>query len=83
MRTRRFAVAAAVAVLALAAPAGAGAQPVPKHASCAEFGANVAMLARDLGRLFGATASRVATSGAGNFPEIVVRPELERFCIPR
>ena len=76
---------AAVAGLSLlgAAPAAGLAQPVPDHASCAAFGANVATLATTLGRDFGQTASTVAGSGPGAFPAAVVRPEQTALCEPR
>jgi hypothetical protein len=69
---------------ALALPvAPAIGQPVPDHASCAPFGANVAGLAQALGGDFGATASTVASSGPGVFPQAVVRPEQGALCEPR
>jgi hypothetical protein len=74
---------AVTGLLALAVPAGAAAQPVPEHASCAGFGANVADLARTLGAGFGSTASGVASSAPGAFPELVVRPEQEALCTQR
>jgi hypothetical protein len=83
MRTSSLTIAAATGLLALAAPAGAAAQPVPEHASCAGFGGNVADLARTLGAAFGSTASGVASSALGAFPELVVRPEQEALCTPR
>jgi hypothetical protein len=82
MRSSSLTIAAATGLLALAAPAGAAAQPVPEHASCAGF-ANVADLARTLGAGFGSTASGVASSAPGAFPELVVRPEQEALCTPR
>jgi hypothetical protein len=81
MQTRipRLAAVAVVSLLAVA-PSSNAAQPVPDHASCAAFGANVSMLARTLGPDFGATASTVASSGPGVFPEAVVRPEQAALC---
>jgi hypothetical protein len=84
MRTRipRLAVAAALSLLAV--PAGsAAASPVPDHGSCADFGANVSVLAETLGSDFGSTASAVASSGAGVFPQAVVQPEQTVLCDPR
>jgi hypothetical protein len=76
MRTR-IQTLAAIAVLSLlaAAPSSTAAQPAPDHGSCADFGANVSMLARTLGRDFGGTASTVASSGPHVFPDVVVHPE--------
>jgi hypothetical protein len=77
-------VAVTVLVIALCAvPTTALADPPVQHASCAAFGANVAMLGQLLGADFGATASSVATSGPGNFPALVVRPEQAALCEPR
>jgi hypothetical protein len=68
----------------LAAPsASTAAQPVPDHGSCADFAANVSLLAQTLGGDFGATASGVAGSGAGVFAQAVVQPEQAAFCAPR
>jgi hypothetical protein len=81
MRTRILRL-AAVAVLSLlaVAPSSNAAQPVPDHGSCADFGANVSMLARTLGSDFGGAASTVASSGPRVFPEVVVRPEQAALC---
>ena len=84
MRTRVLKLAAVAGASVLgAAPASSLAQPVPDHASCAAFGANVATLAQTLGRDFGQTASTVASSGPGVFPQAVVRPEQTALCDPR
>jgi hypothetical protein len=84
MRSRMLRVAAAMGLLLLAvAPDSLAAPPVPDHGSCADFGANVAALAQTLGSDFGTTASTVASSGAGVFPEAVVRPEQAALCDPR
>jgi hypothetical protein len=84
MRTRMLTLAAAAGSLLFAVPAGStAAQPVPDHGSCADFGANVSVLARTLGSDFGSTASTVASSGAGVFPQAVVRPEQAALCDPR
>jgi hypothetical protein len=83
MRTRSLAITAATGVLALTISAGAAAQPVPQHGSCADFGANVANLAWTLGADFGATASTVASSAPGAFPDLVVHPEQANLCAPR
>jgi hypothetical protein len=83
MRIRSLTITAATGLLALAAAAGASAQPVPEHGSCAAFGANVANLARTLGAEFGATASGVASSRPGAFPNVVVHPEQGALCEPR
>jgi hypothetical protein len=82
MRIRSLTITAATGVVALAASAGASAQPAPKHGSCADFGANVAGLARTLGADFGSTASGVASSAPGAFPELVVQPEQTALCEP-
>jgi hypothetical protein len=79
----RLAATAIVAGIALALPASTLAQPVPDHASCAAFGANVATLAQTLGPVFGATASNVATSGPAAFPALIVHPEQTALCEPR
>jgi hypothetical protein len=63
--------------------AEASAQPGPGHASCAEFGGNVAFLATSLGSDFGATASTVASSGPRAVPTLVVGPEQAALCEPR
>jgi hypothetical protein len=84
MRTRILRLAVVAGVSLLAVPAGStAAPPVPDHASCADFGANVAFLAATLGSDFGGTASTVASSGAGVFPRAVVQPEQTALCDPR
>jgi hypothetical protein len=84
MRTRmlRLTIAAGLSLLAVPARSAAG-PPVPDHGSCADFGANVSVLAQTLGSDFGGTASTVASSGAGVFPQAVVRPEQATLCVPR
>ena len=84
MRTRVSKL-AAVAGLSLlgAVPASSLAQPVPDHASCDAFGAHVATLAQTLGGDFGQTASTVASSAPGVFPQAVVQPEQTALCDPR
>ena len=82
IRILRLAVAAGLSLLALPAGSSAAA-PVPDHGSCADFGANVSVLAQTLGSDFGSTASTVASSGAGAFPQAVVRPEQAALCDPR
>ena len=82
IRILRLAVAACLSLGAV--PAGSSAAPpVPDHGRCAAFGANVAGLAQMLGSDFGSTASTVASSGAGVFPQAVVRPEQAALCDPR
>ncbi len=81
MRTAILTIAGVGAALGLSAPASA--QPEPGHASCAEFGGNVAFLATSLGPAFGATASGVASSGPKAFPTLVVGPEQAVLCEPR
>jgi hypothetical protein len=84
MRTRMLRLAAAAGLVLFAVPPGSiAAPPVPDHGSCGEFGANVSFLARTLGSDFGSTASTVASSGAGMFPQVVVRPEQAALCDPR
>ena len=84
MRTRILRLAVAACLSPVAIPAGSSAAPpVPDHGSCAAFGANVAGLAQMLGSDFGSTASTVASSGAGVFPQAVVRPEQTALCDPR
>lgn len=84
MRTRMLRLTVAAGLSLLAVPAGStAAPPVPDHESCADFGANVSALAQTLGSDFGSTASTVASSGAGVFPRIVVRPEQAALCDPR
>jgi hypothetical protein len=84
MRTRMLKLAATTGLALLAvAPGSIAAPPVPDHASCADFGANVSVLAQTLGSDFGSTASTVASSGAGAFPQAVVRPEQAALCDPR
>jgi len=84
MRTRILRLAVAAGLSLLAVPAGStAASPVPDHGSCADFGANVSVLAQTLGSDFGSTASTVASSGAGVFPQDVVRPEQTALCDPR
>ena len=84
MRTRMLRLAAAAGLsLLIVPPASTAAPPVPDHASCAAFGANVAVLAQTLGGDFGSIASTVASSGAGVFPQAVVRPEQADLCDPR
>jgi hypothetical protein len=84
MRTRMLRLAAAAGLSLLAVPAGStAAPPVPDHGSCADFGSNVSVLAQTLGSEFGRTASTVASSGAGVFPQAVVRPEQAALCDPR
>ena len=84
MRIRILGLAVAASLSLVAVPAGASAAPpVPDHGSCAAFGANVSGLAQLLGKDFGGTASTVASSGAGVFPQAVVRPEQAALCDPR
>jgi hypothetical protein len=84
MRTRILRLAVAASLSLLTVPAGStAASPVPDHGSCADFGANVSVLAQTLGSDFGSTASTVASSGAGVFPQAVVRPEQTALCDPR
>jgi hypothetical protein len=84
MRARMLTVAAATGSLLFAVqPSSGAAQPVADHGSCADFGANVSGLARTLGSDFGGTASMVASSGPGVFPQAVVRPEQAALCDPR
>lgn len=84
MRTRMLRLTVVAGLSLLAVPAGsAAAPPVPDHGSCAGFGANVSVLAQTLGSGFGGTASTLASSGAGVFPQAVVRPEQAAFCDPR
>ena len=69
MRTRipRLAIAAALSLLAV--PAGSSAaSPVPDHGSCADFGANVSVLAQTLGSDFGSTASHGRQLRSGRVP---------------
>jgi hypothetical protein len=82
IRILRLAVAACLSLVAVPASSSA-APPVPDHGSCADFGANVSGLAQALGSDFGGTASTVASSGAGVFPQAVVRPEQTALCDPR
>jgi hypothetical protein len=56
------------------------ASAAPGTGGCQAFGQNVATLATTLGPLFGATASGVASSAPGAFPQFVVRPEQDRLC---
>ena len=81
MRTTLLTIATAAAALAFGAAEASG-QPEPGHASCAEFGANVASLATSLGPVFGATASTVASSGPQVFPTVIVGPEQAALCEP-
>jgi hypothetical protein len=82
IRSLSLTVAAGLSLLAL--PTGStAASPVPDHGSCADFGANVSVLAQTLGSDFGSTASTFASSGAGAFPQAVVRPEQAALCDPR
>ena len=78
MRRTAAALVLALASMAVAGPAQA-ADP-PSRGGCKAFGQNVASLGRDLGPLFGETASGVAKSGPGAFPKNVVKPEQEKFC---
>jgi len=82
MRTAILTIAGVGAALGLGA-AQAWAQPGPGHASCAEFGGNVAFLATSLGSVFGETASSVAASSPRAFPTVVVGPEQAALCEPR
>jgi hypothetical protein len=82
MRTAILTIAGLGAALGLGS-AEASAQPEPGHASCAEFGGNVAFLATSLGSVFGDTASTVASSGPEAFPALVVGPEQAALCEPR
>lgn len=81
MRTAILTIASVGAALGLSGQASA--QPEPGHASCAEFGDNVAFLATSLGPVFGATASGVASSGPQAFPTVVVGPEQAVHCETR
>jgi len=84
MRIRMVQLAVAAGLSLVAVPStSVAAPPVPDHGSCARFGANVAGLAQSLGGEFGATASMVASSGPGVFPQAVVRPEQADNCDPR
>jgi hypothetical protein len=84
MRNRILPLAVTACLSLVAVPASSNAAPpVPDHGSCAAFGANVSGLAQTLGSDFGSTASTVASSGAGVFPQAVVRPEQTALCDPR
>ena len=74
---RRVIVGVVIFLLVLGLAGSAGAQPL---GGCAAFGANVADLAMTLRVDFGATASSVATSTPGAFPDLVVAPEQAALC---
>lgn len=76
---RRTATALTLAVAALAVAGPAHAEPL-SPGGCKAFGQNVATLGKTLGPVFGDTASGVAKSGPGAFPENVVKPEQEALC---
>ena len=78
MRRTAATIVLAFAATAVAGPAHAADPPTP--GGCKAFGQNVASLGRDMGPLFGETASGVAKSGPGAFPKNVVKPEQEKFC---
>jgi hypothetical protein len=77
-RSRTFSLAAlTVAALAVTPAAHAAAR---SDGGCAAFGANVSGLATTLGPVFGATASGVAASAPGAFPDLVVHAEQDALC---
>jgi hypothetical protein len=71
---------AAAAVLGLLVAMLSGPIPASARGGCRAFGQNVAGLAQLLGPDFGATASGVASSDPGAFPELVVHPEQQQLC---
>ncbi|TFV58132.1 hypothetical protein E4P41_13450 [Geodermatophilus sp. DF01-2] len=79
MRARQAVItSAAVGLLVLVPTSVASAAPTP--GGCRDFGANVSGLARDPAVDFGGNASGAARAFPGAFPQLVVRPEQERFC---
>jgi hypothetical protein len=77
-RSRTFSLAALVTAALAVTPAAHAAAPT--DGGCAAFGANVSGLATTLGPVFGATASGVASSAPGAFPDRVVHTEQDTLC---
>lgn len=77
---RRTAAVLALAFVAVAVTGPAQAADPPSPGGCKAFGQNVAFLGKNLGPVFGETASGVAKSGPGAFPKNVVKPEQEALC---
>jgi hypothetical protein len=68
-----------LAGLVMAGPAQAANPPTP--GGCKAFGRHVSGLARNPAIDFGTAASGAATAYRGpSFPELVVRPEQDKFC---